>query len=163
MPEQSQTSGETIIVERRGGLWSGWAAGMLIGLLAVGGVFIGMTRVLHEERQWAHAANAFEIVCANQQRLTALRNEVVRQNRELRASFRRLEPRHYPADDVVVFGLADEPVQEGLPTEEQESWHGLAPYTCKTKPPVHDPAPWHNFVPWLYENPARQESGDAAT
>jgi hypothetical protein len=95
-------------------LWNGWAMGMFVGLIALTGMFFGMTRILELNAMRAELYADFRDLCDEQASLEAERSALEAANADLRARFRQLDPRTYPAPQVE------------------------ARWTCDNPPPAHD-------------------------
>jgi hypothetical protein len=92
-------------------LWSGWALGMLLGLIALTAMFFGWTQTIHLSNRWSVLSSEFQTVCRDQQVLASavdMLMEGEEGNDRLRAAFPQLAPRPYPAPEVQVVGLGQQ-------------------------------------------------------
>lgn len=124
-------------------LWNGWAMGMFAGLLALCGIFFGWTQTIHLDNRWAHLSSQFQATCRDQEVLAAVIDDLIEGeggNRELRAEFRQLEPRSYPAAEVEVLGIDPPAYDADSVTRIFPELVLLREYSCATRPPPHAPS-----------------------
>jgi hypothetical protein len=136
MTEQSNTTNSAP-------LWNGWAMGMFAGLLALSGIFFGWTKTIHLDNRWAHLSSEFQATCRDQEVLAAVIDDLIEGNdgnRELRAEFRQLELRTYPAAEVDVLGIDPPTYDADSVTRVFPELVALRQYSCETPPAPHAPS-----------------------
>jgi hypothetical protein len=139
MTEQSNTSNTS----NSAPLWNGWAMGMFAGLLALSGIFFGWTKTIHLDNRWAHLSSEFQATCRDQEVLAAVIDDLIEGNdgnRELRAEFRQLELRTYPAAEVDVLGIDPPTYDADSVTRVFPELVALRQYSCETPPAPHAPS-----------------------
>lgn len=123
-------------------LWNGWALGMFFGLVALSGVFFGWKQTIHLDRRWANLASEFQATCRDEQMLAMVIDDLINGengNNELRAAFRQLEPRTYPAAPVPVYGIEERQPEADTDMRIFSDFIVLPAYTCETQPTPHAP------------------------
>lgn len=126
-------------------LWNGWALGMFFGLVALSGVFFGWKQTIHLDQRWANLASEFQATCRDEEMLTLVIDDLINGengNNELRAAFRQLEPRTYPAAPVPVYGIGERRLEADTDMRIFSNFIALPEYTCdspETQPDPHAP------------------------